>query len=726
MAYKKNSQNKKNTTKNDRAKKNTKQQLNSHKEEPENNSDKSTENPKDKQTPVQTKPSENEIKQQARQQAYMDFQRQQQEQAQAIEQKNKEIEHKVNNQQHDTEFSEAAESNEGESLAVIGETEVSEAYKTLIKYRQSKSVLENRIAENEKFWRMNHWDVLEAEKEDDKRIKPKSGWLFNTIINKHADAMDNYPDANILPRTLDDEPTAKTLSQIIPVILEQNDYEQTYSDTEWYKVKNGTGVQGGFWNNDKQNGLGDVDIRKIDIMNLYWKQGISDIEDSPNVFYVEMMDNDEVKLRYPDIKPGISPLIPGALYENGNTYDQSEQTAIIDWYYKKRSAQEDEDGIPHVKTILHYCKFCNGQVIYASENDPRYADRGWYDHGQYPFVFDTLFPVERSICGMGYIDIIKDNQLYIDKLRQAILENAAAGARPRYAVNDNGALNEEDFLDLSKPLVHFSGNLGENDFRQIITQPLSNIYETVYTSEINQLKDTSGNTAASQGQASSVTSASGIASLQEAAGKLSRDSNTASYRAYRKVVYLVIELIRQFYDEPRVFRITNENGQNDYVTFSNEGLQPQSQGQAFGIDLGERLPIVDIEVKPQKRSQYSKETQNQTALNLYGQGFFAPANADAALSCLEMMDFDEIEKIKDRIKNNQTLLKTVQQLGQLIMQIAPICDQNMGTNYTMMAQQMLAPYGGGAPSPTGSIQQIGNGSLSKQAANATRNSTAPK
>ena len=91
-----------------------------------------------------------------------------------------------------------------------------------------------------------------------------------------------------------------------------------------------------------------------------------------------------------------------------------------------------------------------------------------------------------------------------------------------------------------------------------------------------------------------------------------------------------------------------------------------------------------------------------------------------------MMDFDEIEKIKDRIKNNQTLLKTVQQLGQLIMQIAPICDQNMGTNYTMMAQQMLAPYGGGAPSPTGSIQQIGNGSLSKQAANATRNSTAPK
>lgn len=244
MAYKKNSQNKKNTTKNDLAKKNTKQQLNSHKEEPENNSDKSTENPKDKQTPVQTEPSENEIKQQARQQAYMDFQRQQQEQAQAIEQKNKEIEHKVNNQQHDTEFSEAAESNEGESLAVIGETEVSEAYKTLIKYRQSKSVLENRIAENEKFWRMNHWDVLEEGKEDDKRIKPKSGWLFNTIINKHADAMDNYPDANILPRTLDDESTAKTLSQIIPVILEQNDYEQTYSDTEWYKVKNGTGVQG--------------------------------------------------------------------------------------------------------------------------------------------------------------------------------------------------------------------------------------------------------------------------------------------------------------------------------------------------------------------------------------------------------------------------------------------------------------------------------------------------
>ena len=158
------------------------------------------------------------------------------------------------------------------------------------------------------------------------------------------------------------------------------------------------------------------------------------------------------------------------------------------------------------------------------------------------------------------------------------------------------------------------------------------------SNKISEMKDVSGNTAASQGQTSSVTSASGIASLQEAAGKLPRDSNKASYRSFKLIVDLVIELIRQFYDEPRTFRITRENGRNDYVTFSNESIKPQEQGTAFGFELGSRVPILDIDVKPQKKSQYTVEAQNQTALNLYSQGFFAPANADAALTVLDMME----------------------------------------------------------------------------------------
>lgn len=668
-----------------------------------------------------------QIKEMARQQAAQDVLREQQEQMRAIEQKTAEINQRGMNQAHEPEFSAYAEGTGHESLNNVTNEKVQEAYNILLKYREKKQAYDEKIADNEEFWKMNHWDVMESGKEDDGRIKPKSAWLFNTIINKHADAMDNYPQPNILPRARDDEDAAKTLSQIIPVILEQNNYEQTYSDCAWYKVKNGASVTGVFWNNDKLNGLGDIDIKKVDIMNLYWKPGINDIQDSPNVFYITMMDNDEITLRYPEIKPGTNllPLNPAGQYRDGEDATQAEQSAIIDWYYKRRVSGHDENGIPYVKTYLHYCKFCNGQIIYASENDPNFVDRGFYDHQRYPFVFDVLFPVERSIVGMGYIDIIKDDQLYVDKMQQAVLENTVEGATARYAVNSKASINEEEFNDLSKRIVHFDGSLGEDAFRQIVTSPLSGIYETVLMNKISEMKDVSGNTAASQGQTSSVTSASGIASLQEAAGKLPRDSNKASYRSFKLIVDLVIELIRQFYDEPRTFRITRENGRNDYVTFSNESIKPQEQGTAFGFELGSRVPILDIDVKPQKKSQYTVEAQNQTALNLYSQGFFAPANADAALTVLDMMDFDGIEKVRDNISRNRTLLQLVQQYQAMIMQLAPIVDEVKGTNITEQIMQQ-ANQSGYAPQPTGSVSKTSNGSLTSQAASATRNSTSPK
>lgn len=646
-------------------------------------------------------------------------------QVEQIDERTRVMQQEAENKMHDTEFSPYAIGGSQENLGIIGEDEVKEAMEVLQKYKESKTNLENKLKTNEEFWKMNHWKVMysQKEKKDDKRIKPKSAWLVNTIINKHADAMDNFPEPNILPRSQDDEDTAKALSKIIPVILEQNDYEETYSLCAWDKNKNGSSCTGIFWNNDKSNGLGDIDIREIDLMRLYWKSGIENIQDSPNVFYVQMMDNDEIHKRYPELKEAHSTNAITALdaYHYGEQVDTSDMSPVVDWYYKKRMQFKDEQGIPQMRTILHYCKFCNGEVIYASENDPEYAETGWYSHGQYPFVVDTLYPVKASLVGMGFIDLVADGQIYTDKLRQAILENAIANARPRTVIRSDSGLNEEEYLNEDNPIIHTAGNLGEESFRQLQTTPLASIYQNVYLQEIQEMKDTSGNTASSQGQASSVTSASGIASLQEAAGKLSRDSSNASYRSFRKIVYQIIELIRQFYTETRCFRIIGDDGQPTYEDFDNRGLQPQNQGSITGqdangnnytIDLGNRLPIMDIQVKPQKRSAYSKETQNQTALSLYGQGFFAPNNADAALACLNMMDFDGIEDVKNTIAANGQLYQQVMMLTQIIAQAGLLPQDAVATGTEQEVQK-------------GSTKSS-NGSLSAQAANTTRQSTAPR
>lgn len=90
-----------------------------------------------------------------------------------------------------------------------------------------------------------------------------------------------------------------------------------------------------------------------------------------------------------------------------------DKTLVVDWYYKKKVGG---------KAVPHYCKFAGETLLYASENDERYAERGYYDHGEYPVVFDVLFPEEETPVGFGYVDIMKDPQAYIDRLSQVIME----------------------------------------------------------------------------------------------------------------------------------------------------------------------------------------------------------------------------------------------------------------------------------------------------------------
>lgn len=584
----------------------------------------------------------------------------------------------------------------------IGKKQVQEAYQTLLRYKQGKANLEQKIVDNEQWYKIRHWECMRDKKSD---VQPASAWLFNCIANKHADAMDNFPSPNILPREEGDKGEAEMLSSIIPVVLDQNEFEQTYSDVWNYKLKAGTGVYGVFWDSSKLNGLGDIAIRKVDLINLFWESGITDIQKSRNVFHVELADNDMLVGAYPQLagKLGESTLdVSKYVYDDAVSTDG--KSAVIDWYYKK-----NQGG----RTVLHYCKFVNDEVLFATENDvqakvnemgevirPPMAETGWYEHGDYPFVFDVLFPVEGSPAGFGYIDIGKDAQTYIDRGNQAIMMNMLANAKPRHFIRDDGSVNEEEYADTSKDFVHVDGGLGQDSILPIQGKPLNDIYVTVLNNKIDELKETTGNRDISTGGTTSgVTAASAIAAMQEAGSKLSRDNSKSAYRAYRKLIVMVIELIRQFYDIPRCFRIMGENGAARYVEYSNAQLQASPITNEFGIQVGGRKPLFDIEVTAQKQSPYSKMSQNELALQFYGAGFFAPQNSDQALACLDMMDFDRKQFIMQKVAQNGTMYQQILQMQQQMLMLAQIVDKHEGSN---LAEQIAAGITGGvAPSPIG-------------------------
>ena len=586
--------------------------------------------------------------------------------------------------------------------APIGSEQLKELTLILQKYKAGKALTEQRIVASEQWWKLRN--TSEEQKTTnigkDGGFKSVSGWLHNVIVSKHADAMEAYPEPNILPREKGDKGEALMLSAIVPCVLEQNKFDSSYDDAMWQKMKTGTGVYKVVWDKNKLNGLGDISIECVNLLNLYWEPGKTDIQKSRYFFHTELCDKDLLEQKYPEqLKGGIKGntfLSTKFLYDD--TVDTENKVTVIEVYYHKYIKG---------KNTLQYIKYVNDTVLYATENDtqpiideaagtvkPPMALTGLYDHGKYPYVFDPLYPIEGSPCGYGYVDICRNPQTEIDLIKTSFVKNAMVGATPRYFKRVNAGINEEQFLDLSNPLIEVTGSLDENTVRRVEHVSLDGNYINVLDRTIQELRETSGNTETSTGNISSgVTAASAIAALQEASGKGSRDSTQGAYRAFSEIVEICIELIRQFYNMPRQFRILGQYGAEQYVSYTNQGLQMQHQGNDFGEDMGFRMPIFDIKVSAQKKNVYTKVTQNELALQFFKMGFFSPQMTDQALMCLEMMEFDGKDGVMQKVAQNGTIFQKLIQYMQMALEFATVVRPDMVEAISQDVMQTLGQGG---------------------------------
>lgn len=568
----------------------------------------------------------------------------------------------------------------------FGKEQTQKALTDLQAYVDGKKMVDIKATENQQWWRLRHWSVIGGETNEAIRagIEVGSAWAFNSLMNKHAAIMDSFPKPNILPREADDEMEAKILTEVIPAILEQNDYEQVYRQGAWDFVIDGACIKGVFWDTTKHDGLGDIAITNVDVHNLFWKPGISDLQDSDKVFHITIEDIDVARAKWPKIADKIGPQDSGRItkYIHDDNIDTTHCCEVVDMYYKRTVMSPvymdgvDAEGnrtqvkvheIP--KTVLHLAIFVNEELAFCSENESGY-ENGFYEHGEFPFVISKMFPVKDSPWGFGYLDIMKHPQKDIDKLDQAIIKNALMRAKPRYWARKNANISLDDFSDWNQEIVEVgAGELGDA-VRKIDVDDVPSGAMNHLVNKIEEIKETSGNRDFNQGGvANGVTSAAAISALQEAGSALARDCNKEMYRAERELYYLVIELIRQFYSEPRSFRTMDEQGDLRFIQYSNAGIVEHETLMPDGTVRHVR-PIFDITVSAEKQSPFSRAAQNETAKELYGMGLFEPERAVPALACIDMMDFEGKEKVKQEIQKNGIMLQQFQAAMQLITQLA--------------------------------------------------------
>ena len=578
-----------------------------------------------------------------------------------------------------------------EGMKKIGVAEIQLANGRLQKYKSAKTKLDTLIRDAEQ------WFAMAQKKYDGKRKREirRTNWLMSSIVQKHADFMDNVPEVTVLPREKSDQASADALTGMLPAIMERGKWEETYNTCCWHKVKYGFGVYAVLFDTNASNGIGDIAYRAIDPLTIFWEPGVKDLQDSRDVFIVSIQALEDVKRQYANV-PEVAELNAGVteqpLYLHDNTVDTSDKVSVIDWYYKKDGA-------------VHLTKYVGDVVLSSTEND---GAAGIYADGRYPFVIDRFLPDETGPAGIGLYQLGIDTQKDLDDTNDLFMRSLRIGSRPRYFSASQGGVNEEEFRDLDCDIVHVAGaTLDDRYLRPIDVQPLPAIFENLYEAKVNELKENTYNREVNAGGSSGTRTASGIAALQEAGSKTSRDAIRNTYRAFMTIVDMTIERIREFYDAPRSYRILGPNGESEYQIFDNSQIAGGSLGD-FGEELGQRKPIFDYDVRISKQSVYARAANNQEIMSFYQMGFFKPENAREALACLDVLQLDNKGKLTEIIKQNSLLEQFKAQILPVLLQAAGQVDpQLMQAAYQAAAAAGLvgapvqsAPVTNAAPTQT--------------------------
>jgi len=569
----------------------------------------------------------------------------------------------------------------GGAAGVMSEERLIEAERLLMEYKKGKASVDRRIINAQDWWKMRNWEQIQNERgtRGATHVKSATAWLWCCIVGKHAEAMDAFPEPVVLPRMEEDKAEAQMLSDILPVVLSMNGFEEEYSKAQWQKFQEGTGTYHVGWDKTKLGGMGDISVRNVNLLNLFWEPGVEDIEESQNVFYVQVVDTKQLEQQYPQLQGKLqNAYLKPSEYRKDDSVSVDGKSVLVDWYYHSWYGP---------KKVLHYCQFVNHIVLYSTEQNGEMD--GLYADGEYPFVLDPLYPVHGSPAGYGLIDIGRDAQTDIDTLNQAMVQNAVVTSTPRYFIQSDGQINEDEFADWSKPFVHAGGGLGETSMRQIITQGIQSNALQMLERKVEELKFTTGNTDVNNGGTpSGVTAASAIAALQEQSGKGSKDSSRSSYRAANKIFTKCIERIRQFYEIPRWFRILGQNGQERFEMYSNARLQDQQTENGMGMPDGYRKPVFDIDVRSERETAYTKLSQNELAIQFLQLGAFNPQMTDQTLMMMDMMDFRGKDEIMNKISQQGTLMDSMMQVGEIALALAEKYDPAVAEQLAPILQQI--------------------------------------
>ena len=568
-------------------------------------------------------------------------------------------------------------------------------------YEQAKRSRKKREAKWDEYWKMydgDQWPMKRAAT----KASPNCNIIRSTIATIAPILTDTSPSFGIVAHDPADFKFAELMSQVLKVWWDRRSMNHSLIECLMDSLITDVGIMKVTWNDQLNDGLGDVDVTVVDPKRIYVAENTIDFDKCcPFVIHEFFKRRGELVMDFPDkrddvMKAGasqspsddttdadtrvrvVSPVnkdIPGPDNADDSSYGHSDDIKVWELWLEDDEVVEEEvintEGpeakkskvmkkkYPHGRTVtlLPDCK-----IVLQDVPNP-------YRDGDKPFVriVDMLRP--RSFYGDGEVGQLSETQRMIYKAFATIIDWANLMSNPTWIVDSNSGVDPEMITSaVGQVIVKKPGSEVRREPAPPIPPQMFELYHTLMSLADVQ----SGVHEVTQGRKpSGITAAAAIETLQEAAQTRIRLKERNMLASLIRLGRLIMSRMLQFYSEPRVIRLTgrddmmgiwptyirfyveqeeNENGDWMYKPVSQKITYDEStDSYVEGQSEEGQATIGDFELDVTSGTSlpFIKQQRSEQAMRLFDQ------KAIDQLALLDVLDFPEKDAIISRMGEQQ-------------------------------------------------------------------------
>lgn len=470
-------------------------------------------------------------------------------------------------------FEELKKEKEAKRQALMSDTELKEAEKFLTWYRRAYEDKVN-LGVIKKWEDINkYWEGDFELPDDESDPAPNTNITNSNVEGKTALLCDQNLAIQVDPREPGDRFFCDKVRVLADFIKERNRMYRKIEVHERRREMTGTGIFKVIWDFDKLDGQGLPDIEPIHPSRLFIDPAITDVYNIQNAQYIIDASNRSVysaSLEYGEdvadaIMPNLDP-VSNVIVNN----EEEQYVHLLIWTKYKESKDSD------IQLRLIEMSGC-GVILSDTKKklkehkDKKNEDLKLFPNSDYPYFLTPDMYRENTIWGKASAELILPISDQIDELDDNILRNARLTGNPIALVSNNSGIDVDKITNepgqviptndinaykwLSPPSVpaYVSNKRTElmNNDRQVVTR---------FTDQ--QIgKSQSGVDTATESMA-----------LQNSGNSMIEHKKGLLQETLSEVFEYAIELALLNWDTTMVFRITGENGEDDFTEFNPDKL----------------------------------------------------------------------------------------------------------------------------------------------------------